>query len=444
MPKIKNVWAREILDSRGTPTVEAALEADNGEITVSSVPSGASTGSHEALELRDKDDKRFHGKGVLRAVNTINKIIAPEVQGMEITDQFKLDKKLIDLDGTENKSRLGANTILAVSESTCKAGAVVTNVSLFDYVATLAEKKKIKIEKHIPIPLFNMINGGLHGAGNLDFQEFHVIPASHKKYKEGLRAADEIYITIGENLSRRGAIHSVGDEGGYAPNLFTNADAFAVLSDSVREAQYSLGRDVFFGLDVAASVFFKKGNYEIRDKSTPLNPEAMLDYYKQLNDTYHLAIIEDPFHEDEWESWKKITAELGGQVIIVGDDLLVSNPKRVKKAIAEKACNGVLVKPNQIGTISETLDVIKITRDAGWKVVVSHRSGETNDWFIADFAVGVGADYVKFGAPARGERVAKYNRLLSIEAELEIEQMQNGGGQTTTTQEPSLQNSETV
>lgn len=431
MSKIKNVWAREILDSRGTPTIEAALELENGEITVSSVPSGASTGSHEALELRDKDDQRFQGKGVLKAVNMINKLIAPEIKGMDVVDQFTLDKKLIDLDGTENKSRMGANTILAVSEAVTKAGAIIANLTLYEHVASLAKQKKISFEMHIPIPLFNMINGGLHGAGNLDFQEFHVIPASHKKYKEGIRAADEIYITIGENLSRRGAIHSVGDEGGYAPNLFTNADAFAVLSDSVREAKYSLGRDVFFGLDVAASEFFKRGAYEIRDKSTPLQPDAMLDYYKQLNDTYHLAILEDPFQEDEWASWKKITAELGSQVIIVGDDLLVSNPIRVKKAISEKACNGVLIKPNQIGTITETIEVVKISRDAGWKVVVSHRSGETNDWFIADFAVGVGADYVKFGAPARGERVAKYNRLLSIEAELEIDEMSSQGSNPT-------------
>jgi enolase len=225
-------------------------------------------------------------------------------------------------------------------------------------------------------------------------------------------------MTIGENLARRGAIHSVGVEGGYAPNLFTNADALEVIVESIKETKYSLGRDLFLGLDVAASFFYKNGEYIIRDKTSPMNDNDMLEYYKILNNQYHLAILEDPFHEDAWESWKKLNTLLSGQLILVGDDLLATNPKRVEKAIKEKACNAILVKPNQIGTVTETLKVVKMARDAGWKIVVSHRSGETNDWFIADFAVGVGADYVKFGAPARGERVVKYNRLLSIETEL--------------------------
>jgi len=271
---------------------------------------------------------------------------------------------------------------------------------------------------HIPTPLFNMINGGLHGAGNLDFQEFHVIPASSKNFKDSLRAGVEIYMTLGKDLERRGAIHSVGDEGGYAPNLFTNADALEVLYDSIKSTNYQMGRDVFLGLDVAASVFFKNGEYVIRDKSAPLKDEALQDYYKYINSQYHLALIEDPFHEDAWESWKKLVETTQGQITIVGDDLLATNQERVQKAIDEKACNGILVKPNQVGTIIETLRVIKMARDDNWKVVTSHRSGETNDWFIADFAVGIGSDYVKFGAPARGERVAKYNRLLSVEAEL--------------------------
>jgi len=420
MAKINKIWAREILGSRGIPTVEAACMLDSGDISVSSVPAGASTGSHEALELRDDDPGRFKGKGVLKSVNLINDVLGPSVTGMDPTDQIGIDEKMLKMDGTKNKSKFGANTILAISATVAKSGAVAKKIPLYRHIAEISAQHGMQIQLKIPTPLFNMINGGLHGAGNLDFQEFHVIPASNKKYSEGLRISDEIYITVGENLARRGAIHSVGDEGGYAPNLFTNADAFAVLSDSVREAGYSLGRDVFFGLDVAANVFFKNNKYSIRDKTSPMDENQMLEYYKSLNSTYHLAILEDGFHEDAWGSWKKLSEQLGNQVTIVGDDLLVTSPKRVEKAIKEKACNGILVKPNQVGTIIETLKVIKQSIEAGWKVIVSHRSGETNDWFIADFAVGVGADYVKFGAPARGERVAKYNRLLSIEAELAL------------------------
>jgi enolase len=267
-----------------------------------------------------------------------------------------------------------------------------------------------------------MINGGLHGAGNLDFQEFFVIPASSKSFSEGLRLGVEVYMVIGESLSRRGAIHSVGDEGGYAPNLFTNADALEILVEAIKLTNYQIGRDAFLGLDVAASTFFENNQYVIRDKSAPLNEEALIEYYKELNNLYHMAILEDALHEDAWDGWKKLNQALGKQLAIVGDDLLASNPKRVQKAIETEACNALLAKPNQIGTVSETIDVIKLARDAGWKTIVSHRSGETNDSFEADFAVGVGADYVKFGAPARGERVAKYNRLSSIETELGLAQ----------------------
>jgi enolase len=263
-----------------------------------------------------------------------------------------------------------------------------------------------------------MINGGLHGAGNLDFQEFHVIPASSMAFVDAIRAGVEIYIILGQDLQRRGAIHSVGDEGGYAPNLFTNADALEVLYESIKQTKYQIGREIFLGLDVAASVFYKNGEYVIRDKSTPLTDAALLDYYKYINSQYHLALLEDPFSEDSWESWSSLLTEVQGQVTIIGDDLLATNYERVQKAIEQKACNGILVKPNQVGTVTETLKVIKLAREANWQVITSHRSGETNDWFIADFAVGVGSDYVKFGAPARGERVAKYNRLSSIEVEL--------------------------
>lgn len=418
MASIARIWAREILDSRSTPTIEAACQLNTGHIAVASVPSGASTGTHEALELRDGDQARFWGKGVLRAVDNVNRVLGPAVQSFDPQDQEKIDKRLIEMDGTENKSNLGANATLAVSQAVAKAGAMAANATLYGWIKMLAEKKGIAVTLRVPTPLFNMINGGLHGSGNLDFQEFFVIPATTKTFTDGLRIGSEIYMSIGQNLMHRGAIHSVGDEGGYAPNLFTNADALEILVDTIRETPYAVGRDVFLGLDVAASSFFKDGEYSIRDKSAPLGEDAMIEYFKELDDNYRLAILEDPLSEDAWDGWKKIVATLGDHVSIVGDDLLATHPKRVEKAIAEGSCNSILIKPNQVGTVSETLDVVKLAQTAGWKIIVSHRSGETNDWFIADFAVGVGATYVKFGAPARGERVAKYNRLSSIEAEI--------------------------
>jgi len=420
MSKIQKVWSRQILDSRGIPTVETACQLDTGHVAVASVPAGTSTGSYEALELRDGDPNKYFGKGVENAVKNVNETLGPGVWGLDVNNQEALDNRLIELDGTKNKSKYGANSLLSISIVAAKASAVAQKLPLYRWVNTLAKRVGINADMHIPTPIFNMINGGLHGAGNLDFQEFHVIPASSKNFKESLREGAEIYMALGKDLARRGAIHSVGNEGGYAPNLFTNADALEVLYDSIKSTNYQMGRDVFLGLDVAASVFYKNGEYVIRDKSAPLKDEALLDYYKYINNQYHLAIIEDPFHEDAWESWKKLYDTTQGQITIVGDDLLATNPERVQKAIEEKACNGILVKPNQVGTITETLKVIKTTRDANWKVITSHRSGETNDWFIADFAVGLGSDYVKFGAPSRGERVAKYNRLLSIEVELAI------------------------
>lgn len=419
MSKIQKVWATQILDSRGMPTVEAACQLDTGEVAVASVPGGTSTGTYEALELRDGDNQKFGGKSVYNAVKNVNEVLGPGVWGLDVNDQDRIDKRLIELDGTKNKSKYGANAILSVSLASTKAGALGAKEALYNWVNTLAKRVGINAEVHVPTPIFNMINGGLHGAGNLDFQEFHVIPATSKSYSDCLRMGVEVYMMLGKDLERRGAIHSVGDEGGYAPNLFTNADALEVLYESIKQTPYQMGRDVFLGLDVAASVFYKNGEYLIRDKSTSLRDDALLDYYKYINNQYHLAIIEDPFHEDAWDSWKKALDAFQGQLTVVGDDLLATNLERVQKAIADKACNGILVKPNQVGTVSETLQVIKTARDANWKVIVSHRSGETNDWFIADFGVGIGADYVKFGAPARGERVVKYNRLLSIESELQ-------------------------
>ena len=425
MATIKQIWAREILDSRGMPTIEVAGQLDSGQIAIFSVPAGASTGSHEAIELRDQDEDRFYGKGVLKAVNNVNTVLAQAVLGKDPSNQEEIDNILINLDGTPNKSKLGANAILAVSGLALRLGAIANNLTLYSWVLSLMKKMGITVYTKIPTPIFNIVNGGLHGASNLDFQEFHIVPVSSKSYSEGLRMAAEIYMVAGNKLRQKGAIHSVGDEGGFAPNLFTNMDALELLVESIKQTRYGLGRDVFLGLDAAASVFYKNGSYQIKDKTSPLDKPAMLEYYKVLNDQYHLAILEDPLEEDDWEGWKKITEMLASETIIVGDDLLVTNPEKVQKAITEKACTAVLVKPNQVGTISETLKVIKLARENGLKIVVSHRSGETNDWFIADFAVGVGADYVKFGAPARGERVAKYNRLLTIESEISAYLKQN-------------------
>lgn len=418
MANIKKIWAREILDSRAVPTIESVCQLDSGHIAVASVPSGASTSKHEALELRDEDQSRYLGKGVLKAVRNVNEILGPAVVGLDAGNQEKVDARLIEVDGKPNKSRYGANAILAISTAVVKAAALSLNTPLYLWIERLAKAYGIKRVVKVPTPVFNMINGGLHGAGNLDFQEFHVIPASSNDFKTGLLIGVEIYMRLGTDLARRGAIHSLGDEGGYAPNLFTNADALEVLVESIKQTKYSLGRDIFLGLDVAANTFYKNGTYIIRDKSSPLKDSELLEYYKFINSQYHLALIEDPFYEDAWESWKMITDF--SDITVVGDDLLSTNPQRVDRAIKSKACNGILVKPNQVGTITETIKVIKQAIDANWKIIVSHRSGETNDWFIADFAVGVGADFVKFGAPARGERVAKYNRLSAIESELQV------------------------
>lgn len=416
MAKVKNIQAKEILDSRGNPTVETTVVLDDDSQAKASIPSGASLGKYEALELRDNDPKRYKGKGVLKAVENVNQIIAPKVKGMEAKEQIKIDKLLIELDGTYNKSKLGANAILSVSQGVVEAAAVSQKIPTYKYLASLYGFKPVR---GLPIPTFNLINGGAHGAGNLDFQEFHIVPSSRKPYSEALRMAEEIYKALEEVLIKHGAIHSVGDEGGYAPNLFTNADALELLMEGIKKAEYIFNKDVFLGLDVAAVFFFKDNKYKIRDRTVPMETNDLVNFYKELNKQYPLHTLEDPFSEDDWKGWIKITQQLP-QTIIVGDDLLATNKHRLSEAIKKKACNAILVKPNQIGTISETVYVILAAREANWKVIVSHRSGETNDDFIADLAVGVKADFTKFGAPARGERVAKYNRLLEIEKELSV------------------------
>lgn len=421
MAVISKIYSREILDSRGIPTIETVVMADNGLVAVASVPSGASTGKLEALELRDNDVHRYVGKGVLKAIQNVNEKLGSALIGIDPAKQFEIDQKLILTDNSPNKSSLGANAILSISTAVCKLGAMVANIPLYNWIHELAKSLQASTPEapgKIPTPLFNMINGGLHGAGNLDFQEFFVIPATSKPYHEALRTGVEVYQALKIALVNRGAIHSVGDEGGFAPNLFTNADALELSSEAITTAGYQIGQDFFLGLDVAASHFYKDGNYPIRDISTSLTTQNIINYYESINEKYRMTILEDPLYEDDFKGWAELMEKLGDKLLIVGDDLLVTNPERVKKAIEAKACNAILVKPNQIGTITETLQVIKMARDAGWKIIVSHRSGETNDSFIADFAVGVKGDFLKFGAPVRGERVAKYNRLLSIENEI--------------------------
>lgn len=418
MAKIKSIRAIEILDSRGNPTVETEVELENGIKGKASVPSGASIGKYEALELRDKDPKRYGGLGVLQAVRNVNEIIGPKLAGLEVNEQFIIDKTMVDLDSTPDKHHLGGNSLLSVSLAVAVSAANFYRVPLYRYLNHLyGGMLPTKIEK-MPTPTFNIINGGKHGAGNLDFQEFHIVPATSKPYHQALQIGEEIYQSLKQVLVYRQAIHSVGDEGGFAPNLFTNLDAVEIIVESIKATPYVFSRDVFLGLDLAASNFKKGANYLIKDRPQGFNTEEFIIYLKNLNEQYPMLILEDPLEEDDWEGWKKLTASFGDATLVVGDDLLATNRQRLKDAILQKACSAILIKPNQAGTLSETLDVIRLAREGKLNIIVSHRSGETLDTFVADLAVAVAADYVKFGAPARGERIAKYNRLMEIEKEL--------------------------
>ncbi len=416
--KIYAVIAREILDSRGNPTVETMVVFESGYRGVSSVPAGASIGTYEAVELRDKDMKRYGGMGVLSAVNNVNTIIGPKIRGMDGLNQGAIDSAMIQLDGTPNKARLGANAILSVSLAVATAAAAQERSPLYAYLNSLFATLLPTPIKRIPTPILNLINGGKHGAGNLDFQEFHVVPATNKPYHAALRMGAELDHVLNDILIYRNAVHSVGDEGGFAPNLFTNLEAFALLLDAIKQSPYTFGVDVFLGVDVAASHFKTPSGYRIKDKPQELAPKDFAKYLIDLHRQYRLLLLEDPLDEDDWEGWKIMTAEIGKEILIIGDDLVATNATRLDQAIAQKACSAVLLKPNQIGTLSEYLQVVTKAKNAGLSTIVSHRSAETNDAFIADLAVAVQCDYVKFGAPARGERVAKYNRLLQIESEL--------------------------
>ena len=411
MTKIDSVKAREILDSRGNPTLEVEVRLDDSVTGRAAVPSGASTGRHEAVELRDGDKSRFGGKGVLKAAANVNKEIAPAIKGMLATDQPALDRKLTELDGTPNKSRLGANAILGVSLATAHAVAKSAEMPLYLYLG----QEDIYT---LPVPMLNILNGGKHAAGSTDFQEFMVVPAGAESFNQALRMATEIYHSLKKVLKDRGLNTNVGDEGGFAPSLPSNKDAIEAILAAMEKAGYVPGKDCFIALDPAASEFYQDGQYILTREGVSLSSREMVDYYVKWASAYPIISIEDGMAEDDWEGWQLLTEKLGEKVQLVGDDLYVTNVERLSRGIKTKASNSILIKPNQIGTLTETVAAIKMAQQAGWTAVVSHRSGETEDTTIADLAVGLNTGLIKAGAPCRSERTAKYNRLLRIEEEL--------------------------
>ena len=410
MATIEAVGAREILDSRGNPTVEVEVALDDGTIARAGVPSGASTGAFEAVERRDGDKGRYLGKGVQDAVNAVMDEIAPELIGFEATEQRLIDQTLIELDGTPNKGKLGANAILGVSLAVAKAAADSADLPLFRYVGGP--------NAHVlPVPMMNILNGGSHADSNVDIQEFMVAPIGATTFREALRTGAEVYHSLKSVLKAKGLATGLGDEGGFAPNLPSNRAALDLIIEAIEKAGFAPGTDVALALDVAATEFFKDGAYQFEGKAT--SPADMLAFYEQLVADYPLVSIEDPLSEDEWDSWTELVGKVGDRVQIVGDDLFVTNPVRLKKGIELKAANALLVKLNQIGTLTETLDAVSMAQRAGFFAMTSHRSGETEDVTIADLAVATNAGQIKTGAPARGERINKYNQLLRIEEELD-------------------------
>ncbi|MBI3985125.1 MAG: phosphopyruvate hydratase [Candidatus Levybacteria bacterium] len=416
MAKIKQISAREILNAKGEPTIETTVILSDGAVGIASVPSGTSVGKYEAVDLKDNDPKRFNGNGVLNAIGSIHKVLTPLLTGLEASNQQQVDKKMIELDATPNKSKIGANAILSVSIAVAKASARSAVLPLFLYLREFVKKDDAPLK--IPTPCFNIINGGVHGGGSIDFQEFLIIPATSKKYSESLQLGTNVYFALKKAIESNNLSSLIGYEGGFSPKLSSNQDALLLIKQALEAANLRVGFDMFLGLDAAANNFYNENKYMIRDKSTTLTSKDLIMFYKMVNEQFHLLYLEDGLAEDDWEGWKELYATMSQQTLIVGDDLVATNPFRLSEAISKSALSGVIIKPNQIGTILESLAVCEMAKQAGLKVVVSHRSGETNDDFIADFAVAVSADYVKFGAPVRGERVAKYNRLLSIESQL--------------------------
>lgn len=420
MAKIKKILSREILDSRGIPTIEVKLTLDNDKYVIASASSGESIGKYEGVELRDGDKKRFHGLGVRKAIAYINDFIGPKLSGVSCERQIDIDYWLTRIDPTPTKTIIGVNTMIVLSQAILKAAALHSGLATYTYINQLINKFfnfPFQIKK-IPSPIFNVISGGKHGVKNLEFQEFQIIPLTSLKFSQALEMGVEVYYQAKTVLEYRNAVVSVSDEGGFTPYLLTNYDALSFIREILVERKMVLGVDIFTGLDLAASYFCKEGKYVIRDKSVPLKPDQFIDYLVEINKEFKTLILEDPIEQEDFDHWKKINEKIGSNTYIVADDFLAGNKPRVLKAIKANACSGILIKLNQTGTISEMMEIINLVKQAGLKTIFSHRLGETNDAFIADFAVGAQVDFVKFGSPVRGERVVKYNRLLEIEDEL--------------------------
>jgi enolase len=412
MSTIENVRAMEILDSRGNPTLEVEVELYDGTLGRAAVPSGASTGTHEAVELRDGDKSRFGGKGVLKAVANVNDSIAGVIIGMSAEDQAAIDHAMIELDGTPDKSRLGANAILGTSLAVAHAVARLMDMPLYRYLGGVSTYT-------LPVPMMNILNGGKHAANSTDLQEFMVMPAGASSFGQAIQMGAEVYHALKKVLKDRGLDTNVGDEGGFAPSLPSNRDAVEAILAAIESAGYKAGKDCYIALDPASSEFFENGKYVLAREGKTLTPAEMVDYYVKWASEYPIISIEDGMAEDDWEGWQLITKKLGGKVQLVGDDLYVTNVKRLTKGISSKASNSILIKLNQIGTLTETIDAVRMAQQAGWTAIVSHRSGETEDTTIADLSVGLNTGQIKTGAPCRSERTAKYNRLLRIEDELQ-------------------------
>lgn len=414
MPFISDIYAREVLDSRGNPTIEVEVYTDSGAFGRAIVPSGASTGEHEAVELRDGDKKRYLGKGVLNAVHNVNEVIAPELIGFDVTNQVAIDKLMIELDGTKNKSKLGANAILGVSMACARAAADFLGVELYQYLGGFNTKQ-------LPVPMMNIINGGSHADNNVDFQEFMILPVGAKTFKEAIRMGVEVFHNLKSVLKKKGYNTSVGDEGGFAPNLGSNEEALQVIMEAIEKAGYVPGKDIFLGMDVASSEFFNKEtkNYVLDGEGgKEFTSKELAHFYEGLIKKYPIISIEDGLDENDWEGWMYLSKLLGGKIQLVGDDLFVTNTEKLAYGIERGVANSILIKVNQIGTLTETFDAIEMAKRAGYTAVVSHRSGETEDTTIADIAVATNAGQIKTGSASRTDRIAKYNQLLRIEDQL--------------------------
>lgn len=411
MSLIVEIYAREVLDSRGNPTVEVEVTTENGTVGSAIVPSGASTGVHEAVELRDGDKTRYLGKGTLNAVNNVNEIIAEELIGFDVFDQVGIDRALIQIDGTENKSKLGANAILGVSMAVARAAAIESDTPLYEYIGGVNAKT-------LPVPMMNILNGGEHADNNVDIQEFMVMPAGACSFKEALRMGTEVFHNLKSVLKSKGYNTAVGDEGGFAPNLNSNEEALKTIMEAIEKAGYVAGKDIFLALDVASSEMYENGKYNFKGEGKIYSSEELVNYYCDLVEKYPIISIEDGLSEDDWDGWKLLTEKIGNKVQLVGDDLFVTNYSRLNMGIEKGIANSILIKLNQIGTITETLDAIELAKTHGYTCVISHRSGETEDTTIADLAVAVNAGQIKSGSASRTDRICKYNQLLRIEDRL--------------------------